>query len=482
MQTIERRAPDAGETHSRYLWPALLLITLLAGALRFYHLGAWSMWSDEVASLRDAASLGNVATYPIGYFLIGRAVRLFGDSEFVARFIPALAGTLTAPMLFLVARRLFSFRAGVVAGLLLALSNFHLFYSQYARYYTLLMLFGLLAMWMAFVGMEREDRARLAGAVGWMILAVLTHWSALLLLPALAGYVFWKVWRQRKTRGVPWVNLAILFGPFLLGGLAALPRLVAFVQSWRAPEGFSPGRAAFTALKIADRLDAALLLCAAVGVWLLWRERDRRLRWLLSYAAVPVFLAILFVGFAEGGSRFAFVALPAVILLAAFLLDAVIEASAGRLRMVAWVLVGLVALVSGMKDIAYHTFERGQRPRWREAVAYAATLKTAHQDVFVANAPEVFRYYLARVNKPEAAGQVFPSLESYRAWRRAGDSEEFLPGIAAIAVERVANVAPNAAEQAALDRFPSRKVFPLRVRSLDYSIYVYHAPAPAPSR
>ena len=432
-----------------------LLLAMLAGLLRFLHLGAWSLWADEVYTLRDLHDWSAIKGYPIGYWLIGMAVRCFGESEFSARLMPALAGTITVPALYLIGRRLFNERAGVIAGILLALSSFHICYSQYARYYTLLMLLGLLAMWFAWDGIDRDRKGRLALSAGLFLATALTHWSGLLLLPALAA---WLVWISRGDRppGLRGSNLAVLLGPLALAGLFGAPYVIGYLTNAQAAEGFSFARSGLTFVKIADRVDAAVLLCAAVAAWLLWRTGDVRGKWLTPFAAVPCLLAGLFVGFVEGGSRFAIVALPAFALLAGDLLDRMVALSAGRGRQFALALILLVCAASGLKDVLYFTAERGQRPRWKEALA--GTRADGSIEIYT-NAPAIVAWYTDETvhNLSDFPPAALP------------DGHRVL-----VAVEHVANVAPDEATMARV-RNACRLVekYPLKVRFLDYSISIW---------
>ena len=109
----ERTAPRVG---GRGLLAAGVALFVFGCASRFFRLGDWSFWADELATLRDARNLGAVRYYPVGYALIGWAVRLWGESELAARLVPAVAGAVTVPVVYVMGARLFSRRAGVAAG------------------------------------------------------------------------------------------------------------------------------------------------------------------------------------------------------------------------------------------------------------------------------------------------------------------------------------------------------------------------------
>ena len=79
----------------------LFLLTLVGLILRFYHLDFNSLWLDEGATLDFAqrsltgiweATAGGEFNPPFFYYL-EHGMLLFGNSEWVLRFIPALLGT-----------------------------------------------------------------------------------------------------------------------------------------------------------------------------------------------------------------------------------------------------------------------------------------------------------------------------------------------------------------------------------------------------
>lgn len=461
--------PPPESSRPRTLWGVAAWaagLFLFALALRLLFLGRWSFWADELATLRDARDLQSVMGYPVGYFLIGLAARLFGESEFVARLVPAVAGAATVPVLYLIGRRMASHRAGVFAAVFLSMSAWHLYYSQYARYYTLLVLFGLCAVWLLYRGIERDRKSYLAAGLLLLALAFWTHWSAALLVPGMVLYLAWSA-SGDPPRGLRRANVILLLAPLLLGGVLLAPTLIRFLAQWMNGAGFSLARAGLALLKILYRLEPAALLLAGVGVWLLIRLGDRRVTWLVSFASAPVVCVVLFIGFSQGGSRFAITALPIVLLLAATALDLLYRGlPPGRRGMVVAV-TGLVIFSIGARAALYYTEERGQRPRWREAVAFVLDRGEANgEPIVMTNAPRIAQHYGAeRVTDlgHGDSGELARRLDD--AARRADD--------VIVMIEHVSNVAPSEDEWDAIRaRTEPFAQFPLHVGPLDYSISI----------
>ena len=137
---------------------ALLAMLLLAFALRVYRLDSQSLWYDEAVTAQVASQgIGELTRWtaddiqpPLYYYVAAGWLRLAGRGEWALRFPSAFFGTLTVPLMWAVALRLFGRGrrgrvAALAAALLTALSPLYVYYAQEARMYTLLTFLGLLA-------------------------------------------------------------------------------------------------------------------------------------------------------------------------------------------------------------------------------------------------------------------------------------------------------------------------------------------------
>ncbi|MET9827990.1 phospholipid carrier-dependent glycosyltransferase [Streptomyces sp. NPDC006385] len=179
-------------------WLGPLLVAVLAGAIRFWHLGsprdlvfdetyyakdAWSLlqlgyegtWPDrkisdpqiladpQVILLSDTGSF--VAHPPMGKWVIALGEWMFGLNSFGWRFMTAALGTLSVLMLCRIGRRLFRSTAlGCLAGTLMAVDGLHYVMSRTALLDLIVMFFVLAAFGCLLI--DRDDaRARLAAAL-----------------------------------------------------------------------------------------------------------------------------------------------------------------------------------------------------------------------------------------------------------------------------------------------------------------------------
>jgi dolichyl-phosphate-mannose-protein mannosyltransferase len=179
-------------------WGGPLLVTLVAGLLRFWRLGsphavvfdetyyakdAWSLlrlgyegtWPDrkiadpqiladpQVIPLSDGGVF--VAHPPTGKWVIALGEWMFGLGPFGWRFMTAVLGTVSVLMLCRIGRRLFRSTAlGCLAGALLAVDGLHYVMSRTALLDLVVMFFVLAAFGCLLVDRDRA-RARLASAL-----------------------------------------------------------------------------------------------------------------------------------------------------------------------------------------------------------------------------------------------------------------------------------------------------------------------------
>ncbi len=121
----------------------LLLITLIGGYFRFYRLAYPPLWNDEsLVYWRVCGTYGQMLEplrhdmfpplhYSL-YWLIGHYHKL---TPITMRMVPAVAGTLTIPAIYFLARQLLSRGTSLLAAAFTACSAFMLFYSRDAKMY-----------------------------------------------------------------------------------------------------------------------------------------------------------------------------------------------------------------------------------------------------------------------------------------------------------------------------------------------------------
>ena len=219
---------------SRYI-QLLLSLTLIGFFLRFYNLGYNSLWLDEASTLTIAVNsipdiwqttMAGEFNPPLFYW-IEHLMLVFGYSEAVLRFIPALLGVLTIPLIYLIGKEFMDRNVGIIAAAAFALSPFLIYYSQEARAYSM-MLF-LVAFAMVFYLKALKSNGQRDWAL-FGILSALAFWShfyALVIIGALVLYaLYMQIPKIRKDPGLG-RPLVIAGGIF---GILCLPLIVVTIQ------------------------------------------------------------------------------------------------------------------------------------------------------------------------------------------------------------------------------------------------------------
>ncbi len=144
-------------------WPAMVVL-VVAALLRLHDVAADRFWKNELFSLTwvrhpFAWLVGEgmrIETNPPLYYIVLKGwVAVFGTGEAAARMPSVLAGVIAVGLTIKLGRELGNPRAGLLGGLLLAVTPVQIVYSHEARAYGLLPMFAVMAM----IGANRLLRA-----------------------------------------------------------------------------------------------------------------------------------------------------------------------------------------------------------------------------------------------------------------------------------------------------------------------------------
>ena len=221
---------------------ALAFIVTLGSGLRFWHLGARSLWVDEGATAVIARLdwwnflrlLWRREANMSFYYLLMRGWIHLGHGEAWLRALSATFGVLAIPTIYLLGRTLWGRSAGLVAALLLALNAYHIRYSQEARSYSLAVLLVILSVYCLVQLIQQPSRQGRWKYCAASTLAVYSHFYAALVLLAQGVAVLKLVKlsdesRKELRRAMRVIALALIpVAVFLIatgaGPLAWLPR------------------------------------------------------------------------------------------------------------------------------------------------------------------------------------------------------------------------------------------------------------------
>jgi hypothetical protein len=386
----------------------IVAVLVLAALLRAWDINTWSMWEDEEGSISLAQKpfVGFQGFFPVFFVALNRWLAVTGLSVGAARILPAFLGLLSIALTYFCFRRFVSPAAALLAALFLAVNLGHLFFSQSIRYYTTVLVFELLSLYWFLDGFERDRFVSLLLSILAFVLALLTHFSAVLLAPVFVGYLLLMMLGRETTAGYRPRNY-LMFGLMLAGVLVLfagqVARLRNMIGGWAIPSARDPVHIALT---VAAYFGMPLVGLALLAPWLARQLPRRVLLFLLVASVVPVLelLVIAQMNIVNVTWYYAFIALIGFALLAGAVLVGLWERDR---QGAAAILFGMALLYYTAFLGGYYTSWHGDRPRWEEAATYLrqkiriAPGREDNPDVF-ATVPGVMAFYLgADPRQPE---------------------------------------------------------------------------------
>ncbi|MFO7537729.1 MAG: glycosyltransferase family 39 protein [Chloroflexota bacterium] len=401
------------EKSRKYQLLLLTIVTFMALILRFYKLGEWSLWIDEIFTIERVqahyltleATLRNLPPQtnwiPTSLLLTSAALNLWGISEWSARLAPALIGVVSIPILYFPTRQIFGMRVALISALLLAVSPWHLIWSQNARFYPALMLFYMLALLAIFSGLERDRPWQLVAGLLFFYLALSERIFALLLGPVVAGYLL-LLWLLpfEKPAGFNRRNLLLLSLPLIAGLLIeGISWLTAGYSRFFGDFGWfflyvnnTPARLLGTTL---FNVGLPLICLALLGGLYLLRQKSRPGLLLLTAALLPLLLLLPVSLFMFVEDRYLFVTLPAWIILGAVVVDEIWQRLGRQQLLLAVALLGVLLADAVADNLLHYQVNEGSRRDWRGAFALVQE-QAGPADTVVAFWPEFAPFYLDR--------------------------------------------------------------------------------------
>lgn len=430
-----------------HLWSAgLTILTLLGALMRIWRVGSWPFYGDEattVVASTDLFSWGDLRplAFAFNHYL---AVPLFGPTEFAFRLAPLITGIVVIPLGALAMRRYYGDRAGLLTGLLIALSPALLFHSQFGRYYMQAFLFSGGLLYALRRWSDTQRIVWLVAALLWFFLGWFTVQSTSFVLP---GFALWalcfprasglsdllsRVRRQPVLAGLGVIaSLALAWALMARMQHASNDRLLsdtryfsatqlvlAFVSSITLPVALAMAAGPFLALKddTSDRANRFFLPTVAIGM-------------LLTFAAAFPFLAV--------GPPHILSAGAVLFGLAGYTLSRIWRDSSPHWAGLA---MALIIVASTAREVASH-FMDGSRTDFRPAIEVVRSGRGSDAELVFATQHLVTGLYAPELNArelmpiPDSLAWLRDPARSAPAWlivaehRRGPDVPEELYGV-----------------------------------------------------
>ena len=397
----------------------LLSILILAALLRLLQLGSESLWWDEavtVAIVRlDWEAFWKVLSHKEAnmglYYCLLRLWVNLGESEFVLRSLSALTGVLAVGLVYVLGKRLFDTKVGLMGAALLATNSFHIQYSQEARAYSLMVVLTTLSSLFFLRAIEHSSRNEWAGYILTATLAVYTHFFSVLVLGA---HWVWLVLVRR--RNIPWrgflvavLAISMLLVPLAIFALARGTGPLSGIAKTRPHDVYllfyslvGGGRL----LLLAYFVPCSIAFLCTLKAWVQWKELSKiwSYAFLLSWFFVPLVTGIAISLWQPVlRPRYFIICLPPLVLLAAVGISQVRPS---------WISgVSLIALLALSARADFRYYSHPHKADWRGATAYVVSHALPKDGIlfYPGSVRFGFDYYVRRLNPEAQTWQiVFP--------------------------------------------------------------------------
>ena len=211
---------------SEHLW--LVLIVALGAGLRFWAIGAKTIWLDEAFSIWVAQhSVPEIVQWlvridqhpPLYYMLLHYWIDAFGDLQGAVRAFSAVCGTLAIPLFYATGKAFYDAKVGLMAALILAVAPFHVRFAQETRMYALLTLAVVAALYFL-AHVLRNPRAatwRWLGLAVAQAVIMLTHNTATVYFPLALNFALILIVLLQSTARIHAADLPGLENPAWVG-------------------------------------------------------------------------------------------------------------------------------------------------------------------------------------------------------------------------------------------------------------------------
>ena len=368
-----------------FAYAVLGLLVLLAAGLRFYHLGEWSYFVDELHTavdtpIRATQAISNLLAidYHHAFWLLTQfAFNLFGTSAFSLRIFPCIIGIATIPILYFIIKAISNYQIALLSTSLLTISNWHVFMSQMARWYTLLLLTSFLSLISFYCFIETKNIKYILIFLVTFYFSLTLHLSAFFI--AIIAYVYILLLLLFPAFRPAHISTRQLFF-FVLLPLICIPYLVQkfywFLSYWQETPWEHGVYGEDILIKLIYQITPSILLVTLSGALLLIHRKDRRGLFFSIYSFLPLLaLSIASTFKINVATRYALISLPACLILASFFYFYIYKNLETHKRMIISILILLLCSLTLQSNYFYYTSYYGNRGRLKEAIPY---LKANH--------------------------------------------------------------------------------------------------------
>jgi len=296
-------------------------LSLLALLTRVYGIWEWPITGDEYYTIRHAAERASGIVGSAYYALVLASQFIFGDANWAAR-LPAVAlGVLSIPTFYLMSRSMLNRHAAIIGTLFVILSEWHLFHSQLARFYSGVFLFGALSYHLYYLSLTKEKYIYIILFFVSALVAVSFHPTAILVVVSCGAYSAFLTWYASGqlfafSEKIAKIHLSVC----AVAGILVSPKFFGIMESWGMglnQVGIDDLR---TMLGVVENMEVVVFVSAMLGLAYLYRKDTSKFYLFAFLAVIPLFAVFIFSVFMPPSRpRYMFCALPIFFALSGFI-------------------------------------------------------------------------------------------------------------------------------------------------------------------
>lgn len=213
-------------------WAIFLMLFGVTLLSRIYGIWEWELVGDEHFTAFRSHKRYTSIINPAYYFLVVTSYKIFGQSDWIARVPALIIGVASIPILYATWSRIVGRNAALFAAVILVFSAWHLWFSQYARFYIGVFFFSSLAYYFFFRAIYVDKISYLVWALLFSLIAFLFHVTAVF-VPISCAVAYLALLVFKKSINDYSIRIAKLYLLFcLVSALGATPVLLSILESW----------------------------------------------------------------------------------------------------------------------------------------------------------------------------------------------------------------------------------------------------------
>ncbi len=384
----------------------LTTLTVLALMTRGYGLGEWHLMGDEYYTFYYSAERYKSFINPAYYALVLGSFTLFGVSEWSARLPAMLLGVLCIPVFWITWRSVIGRNAALIGALFIVFSSWHLWHSQFSRFYTGVFLFGSLSYFLYYQAIRDDSLKYLVAALAAMVAGILFHATAVM-VPASCGLFSLIALTIKGSEGIDYSKRVMTVHLSLCAviGLLALPFLWQISENWYETGqkwGYGPAK---LALQIVKYVQIPIAGSAFLGLILLLRKDLIKGIFFASGIGLPVLALLIVSPFVSVRPDYMLYTMPLVFVLSAYLCEEISDKRSSN-WLASYSLV-IIVVVSLLPEMASH-YTGKKSLDIREVVAVVEEAHRPGDRIFSLVPGANFKHYATRSYPIEPKYEGYP--------------------------------------------------------------------------